>query len=138
MSQEAKMKKPAQFKYLVTTDPKLNCGTLSMLIKLTKIEPRDSIRSSDYTSIDHSTLDQDYHSRESLSATVPTTSGSRDGEETSEPSNGTSMKSQRPSRTTTGDLTHLISQETEDQPMLDAPLPTQDGGKSSDTKVLQL
>jgi len=52
--------------------------------------------------------------------------------------NGSSMKSQRPSRITTGSLTHLTFSQTEDQAMSDAQLPTQDGGNSSSTKVLQL
>jgi len=42
------------------------------------------------------------------------------------------MKFQRPSRTTTGDLTHLTYKATVDLPMLDAQQPTLDGGRSSD------
>jgi hypothetical protein len=103
-----------------------------MLIKLAKIEPRASTKSSDYTSTDHSTSDQDFHSKEFSSATVPTTSGSRDGEEMSEPSNGTSMRFPRPSRTTTGSHTHLISNQTVVQPISDVLQPTQDGGNCSD------
>jgi hypothetical protein len=48
------------------------------------------------------------------------------------------MESQRPSRTTTGNLILLISNLTVDQLISDAQLPTQDGGNSSDTKVPQL
>jgi hypothetical protein len=44
------------------------------------------------------------------------------------------MESQRPSRTTTGNLIHLTFNQMVDQPISDVPLPTQDGGKSSDTK----
>ena len=51
------------------------------------------------------------------------------------PNSGTSMKSQRLSRTTTGNHIHLISKEMVDQQMLDVPLPIQDGGKSSDTQT---
>jgi hypothetical protein len=54
------------------------------------------------------------------------------------PSNGTSMRSQRPSRTTTGNLTHLTSNPMEDQATSDAPPLTQDGGNSSSTKEFQL
>jgi hypothetical protein len=54
------------------------------------------------------------------------------------PSNGTSMESLRPSRIITGSLIHLISNQMEDQPISDVPLPTQDGGNSSDTKDLSL
>jgi hypothetical protein len=69
---------------------------------------------------------------------VLTTFGSRDGERTPMPSNGTSMRNPRHSRITTGSHTHLISNLMEDHPTLDVPLPTQDGGNSSDTKVPQL
>jgi hypothetical protein len=47
-------------------------GRLSILIKLLRQEPRDSIRSSVSISTDHSISDQDFHSRELLSAKVPT------------------------------------------------------------------
>jgi hypothetical protein len=40
----------------------------------------------------------------------------------------------RLSRTTTGSHTHSISNPMEAQPISDVLLPTQDGGKSSDTK----
>jgi len=45
------------------------------------------------------------------------------------------MRSPRPSKTTTGNLTHLISNPTEDQPTSDAQPLTQDGGNSSDIGV---
>jgi hypothetical protein len=48
------------------------------------------------------------------------------------------MRYPRPSRATTGRATHLISNQTVDQLMLDVPLPTQDGGNSSNTKELKL
>jgi hypothetical protein len=86
-------------------------------------------------STDHSTLSQNSHSTELLSATVPTTSGREDGELIPEPNNGTSMVFQRPSRTTTGNLTHLISNLMVDQPTSDVPLPTQDGGNSGDMRM---
>jgi hypothetical protein len=44
----------------------------------------------------------------------------------------------RPSRITTGNLTHLTSNPTVDQPTSDVLLPTQDGGNSSDTRELSL
>jgi hypothetical protein len=65
-------------------------------------------------------------------------SGSRDGERMLLPSNGTSMVSLRLSRTITGNHTHLTFNPTEDQTTSDVPLPTQDGGNSSDYKVPQL
>jgi len=51
---------------------------------------------------------------------------------------GTSMRSPRLSRTTTGNPTLLTSNPTEDQATLDALPLTQDGGNSSDTKEFQL
>jgi hypothetical protein len=44
----------------------------------------------------------------------------------------------RPSRITTGNLTHLTSNQTVDQATSDVLLPTQDGGNSSDTRELSL
>jgi hypothetical protein len=55
-------------------------GRLSILIRLEPSELRDSTRNSASISIDHSTSDQDFHSKELLSATVLTMSGLRDGE----------------------------------------------------------
>jgi len=65
---------------------------------------------------------------------VPTTSGSRDGETMLRPSNGTSMESPRHLRTTTGNLTHLTSNQMVDQPMSDVLLPTPDGGNSGELR----
>jgi hypothetical protein len=112
-------------------------GRLFILTRPQPSELRDSTRNSASISTDHSILDQDFHSRELLNATVPTMSGSRDGERMLLLNNGTSMRSQRPSRTTTGRATHSISNPMVDQPMSDAQPPTQDGGKCSDTKVPQ-
>jgi hypothetical protein len=61
-------------------------------------------------------------------------SPSRDGETTPRHSNGTSMESQRPSRTTTGNHTLWTFNQTVDQPISDVPLPTLDGGKSSELR----
>jgi hypothetical protein len=66
---------------------------------------------------------------------VPTMSGREDGERMLLDNNGSSMKSQRLSRITNGKLTHLTSKEMEHQLTSDVPLPTQDGGNSSDTKM---
>jgi len=109
-----------------------------MLIKLKSLEPRVSTKSSVYISIDHSILDQECQCKELLSAMVQTMSGSRDGERMSRLSSGTSMRFQRPSRTTTGSHTLLTSNLTEDHPISDVQLPTQDGGNFSDTKEPQL
>jgi len=69
---------------------------------------------------------------------VLTTSGSRDGERMPRLNSGTSMRFQRPSRITTGSLTLLIFKETELLPTLDAQQLTQDGGSSSNIKMLLL
>jgi len=66
---------------------------------------------------------------------VPIMFGSEDGERMLWDNNGSSMKSQRLSRITNGRITHLTSKEMEHQLTLDAPLPTQDGGNSLDTKI---
>jgi ribosome assembly protein YihI (activator of Der GTPase) len=111
-------------------------GRLSMLTKLKLLELRDSTSNSDSTSTDLSTSDQECQCKELPSATVPTMSGSRDGERTSEHNNGTSMKSQRPSRITTGSPIPLIFNQMVVQATSDAPIPTQDGGRCSDMKEL--
>jgi hypothetical protein len=113
-------------------------GRSSMSTRLPRLEPRASTRSSVSTSTDHSTSDQECQCKELQNATVPTMFGWRDGERTPMPNNGTSMKSQRPSRTTTGSHTHLISSLMEVQATSDVLQPTQDGGNSSSTKDHQL
>jgi hypothetical protein len=113
-------------------------GRLSILIRLRLLELKASTKNLVSISIDLSILDQECQCRELLNATVPTTFGSRDGERTLLPSNGISMRSQRPSRITTGSLTHLISNPMVDQTTSDVLPPTQDGGNFSDTKVPQL
>jgi hypothetical protein len=69
---------------------------------------------------------------------VPTMSGSRDGEKILMHSNGTSMRSQRPLRTTTGNLTLSTSNLTVDLAILDALQQIQDGGSCSNIKDKQL
>jgi hypothetical protein len=66
---------------------------------------------------------------------VQTMSGLRDGERMLKHNNGSLMEFQRPSRTTTGNLTHLISNQMEDLQTSDVLQLTQDGGNSSDTKI---
>jgi hypothetical protein len=96
-------------------------------------QPKDFPKTGDSISTDHSTSDQDFHSKESLSVTVQTMFGSRDGEEMSELNNGTLMRSPRPSRTTTGSHTHSTSKVMEIAATSDAQQPTQDGGRCSTT-----
>jgi hypothetical protein len=91
-----------------------NNGKLFILTRQRILEAKDSTRSLVSTSIDHSTLDLECQCRESLSASEPITLLSRDGETTPDNNSGTSMKSPRPSRTTTGSLTVLTSKAMED------------------------
>jgi len=113
-------------------------GRLYISTKLKQLELRASTKSSVSTSTDHSTSDQECQCKELLNAMVPTMSGSEDGERTLLLNNGTSMRSPRPSRTTTGRATHSISNPTVDLTTLDALQLTQGGGKCSNTKELQL
>jgi len=130
-----RMMKEHQLAFTVTTEEETNNGQSSILTKLTKIEPRVLIQNSDSTLIDHSISDLDFHSKELLNATELTMSGSRDGETMLDNNSGTSMKSPRLSRITTGSLTHLTSNPTVDQATSDALLPTQDGGRCSDMTI---
>jgi hypothetical protein len=134
MLEELRMLKDNKLESGVTTEVNTNNGQLSILIKQRVHKLRESTKNLDSMWTDHSILFQSFHSTELLSATVPTTFGWEDGELTLKPNNGTSMESPRLSRITTGNHTHLISNQTVDQPMSDALLPTQDGGKCGDLK----
>jgi hypothetical protein len=92
-------------------------------------------KSLDSISTDHFTLLQNFHSIEILDVLEPIMLLLLDGNSTIEINNGSLMESQRPLEITTGNLTLLISNPTVDQAMSDVPLPTQDGGRSSDMKV---
>jgi hypothetical protein len=59
----------------VTIRANINDGESSMLTKELKIEGKVSTRNSVSTSTDHSISDQDFHSKELLSAMVLTTFG---------------------------------------------------------------
>ena len=110
-------------------------GRLSILIKLNLLDLKDLTKSLVSISTDHSISDQECQCRESKNALEPTMLPSRDGERMSNNNNGTLMKSPRPSRTTTGSLTHLTSKATEDLQISDVLQLTQDGGNSSNTKM---
>jgi hypothetical protein len=75
MYSKERMKKCKLFKFMVDTTEPTRDGRFSIWIPRQRIEPRESMKNSVFTSIDHSTSDQDCHSRESLSATVPTMFG---------------------------------------------------------------
>jgi hypothetical protein len=89
-------------------------------------------------STDHSTLFQNFHSEEWQNASVLIMLQSEDGETTQKPCNGTSTVFLKPSRTTTGNHTHLTSNQTVAQATSDVQLLTQDGGNCSDMKVVSL
>jgi len=90
------------------------------------------MRNSDSTSTDHSTLSQSFHSTELLRCLVEPTWSSRDGERTNDNNNSGSMRSPRPSETTTGRTTALISKATVKATTSElSQVSTQDGGNCS-------
>ena len=134
MSHHPKMKKDKLLVLQVIPVRTTRNGEFFILTKLLRLKQRDSMKSSASTSIDHSTSDPDCQCKELLNVTELTTSGSRDGERMLLLNSGTSMRSQRQSRTTTGSLTHLTSNPMEDQATSDALELTQDGGRCSDSR----
>jgi hypothetical protein len=118
-SKETRTRKDIQLEFGVTTEEDTNNGKLSILIKPRVHKLRDSTKSMDSMSTDHSTLSQNSHSAECSSAIITTTSGPEDGETMLRHNNSSSTVSQRPSRATTGNSTLLKSKETVDQPMLE-------------------
>jgi hypothetical protein len=84
-------------KLLHTTDIMvlIRDGRFFIPIRLS-LRPKDSMRNLDSTSIDHSTLSQNSHSTELLSALVPTTLSLRDGETMLPNNSSSSMKRPRP------------------------------------------
>jgi hypothetical protein len=75
MLKEVKIKKVKQLVFMVTMEEEDKNGMLSILTKLRDHKPRVLTRTSVSTSTDHSTLSQNSHSIELLSAMVPTMSG---------------------------------------------------------------
>jgi hypothetical protein len=122
---------------MVTMVERTNNGMLSILTRLMQFKLRDSTRTLVSMSIDHSIWYPTSHSTELLSATVLTMSGKEDGERILLDNNGSSMEFPRLLRTINGRITHLTSKVMEHQPTLDVPQPTQDGGNSSDLKVIK-
>jgi len=96
------------------------------------------MRNSVSTLTDLSISDLDFQCKELLNAMEQITFGSEDGERIPLPNNGTSMRFQRPLRTTTGNPTHLTFKEMEDQAMLDVQPLIQDGGNYGDLTALSL
>jgi hypothetical protein len=69
------MRKEMLLELQTTLEKQTKNGKLSMLTKQANSRLRDLMKSSVSTSTDHSTSDQECHSKELLSATVPTTFG---------------------------------------------------------------
>jgi hypothetical protein len=92
-------------------------GELSTLTKLRRYHLRDLTKSLVSTLTDHSILSQSFHSTELLNATVPTMSGSEDGETTLLANNGSSMELPRQSGVSNGRIIHSIFKAMEAHPM---------------------
>jgi len=136
MLQEAKMRKELQLLYITNTTVTTKDGLYFMLIKPTRLQLKDSAKTSDSTSTDHSTLSQDSHSRELLSATVLTTSGLEDIERTSLHNNTSSIMSPRLLDLNNGRTMPWKSNPTEDQPIfISYQISNPDGGNSSDSRM---
>jgi hypothetical protein len=114
MFQEVKIKKANQLLYMHKLKDLNKNGRFFTLIKLLRQRPRDSMRSSDSISTDHSTLSQSFHSTELQKALEPTTLLSRDGERMFLLNSGTSMRSQRPLEATSGRTMQWTSKATEE------------------------
>jgi hypothetical protein len=117
MSSKVRTRKDKLFRFIIDTMVPTKDGRFSILTRRQRLKPRDSMKNLDSISIDHSTLDQDSQCRELLSAMEPITSGSEDGERMPWVNNGSSMRFPRQSSLNNGNITHLTSKETEDQPM---------------------
>jgi hypothetical protein len=75
MLKEEKMLKAKQLVFGEITEESINNGKLSILIRLKVNKLRDSAKNGASISTDHSTSDQDFHSKEFLSAMELTTFG---------------------------------------------------------------
>jgi hypothetical protein len=125
------MKKDKQLVSRIILETLTRDGRSSILIRLKKQRLRDSTKNSASTSIDHSTLSHNFHSTELLRCSEELKWSSRDGERIQDNNNSGSMKSPRPSETTTGRTTALISKATEEAITLELLVSTQDGGNCS-------
>ena len=119
LSVETMIKMEQRLLLLKWEKDRTNNGMLSILIKPINSRPRDSMRNSDSTSIDHSTWSQDSHFTESLKLSVPTTWYKRDTPRVELHNNSSSMKRPRPSDPSNGRTTAWKSNPTVDQPMLE-------------------
>jgi hypothetical protein len=102
MSKEVKMKKDTRSKCGTTMEAKLSNGKLSMLTKLRRNKPRDWLKTSDSMPTDHSTSDQECHSRELWQCTAMPICISKDGRPTTTHKCSGLIQSARPSEIRTG------------------------------------
>ena len=117
----------------------LDNGELFILTLIRETKRRDLTRTSVSTAADHSTLSQDFQCTEFFNHMEPTTLLSTDTSREETTNNGSSTAKTRPSDPTTGRTMLLKSNPTVDHPTSDAlQLSTQDGGNSSDIKMLTL
>jgi hypothetical protein len=99
---EAKTRKVKQSKSMVEQTTPTKDGRSSIKTKLKRFQPRDSTRSSDSRSTDHSTLFQIWESTELLNVSEPTTWSSRDTPRVDWVNNSISTVSQEPSDPSNG------------------------------------
>jgi len=122
--------------YGVNTERSTRDGTLSILIKPNQNQPRDTMRNSDSTLADHSTLFQDFQCTEFSDVTELTMLLSTDTRRDILINNSSSTKELRPLDPTTGRTMLWKSKEMEETRTSDSPVPsTQDGGNSGDTRM---
>jgi len=136
MSLDLRMMKALLLVLLIVPIKRTKDGRLSILIKQKRQQLRVSTKTLVSTSTDHSTSSLSFLTTELLRCLVEPTWSSRDGERTNDNNNSSLMKSLRPSETTTGRTTALISKAMVDQLTSEQPLAsTQDGGNCSGLKM---
>jgi hypothetical protein len=138
MFTKVRMLKDKMFRFMADTMVLTKDGRFFILTRKERLKQRVSMRNSDSTLTDHSTLSQSFHSTELLSATEPTMSGSEDGERILLLNSGGSMRFPRQSEITTGRTTPSKSKAMVTPITLELLELTQDGGRCSDTKVASL
>jgi hypothetical protein len=109
MSTKAKILKDKKFRFTKDIMVPTRDGRFSILRIRRRLRLKDSMRNSVSISIDHSILSLNFHSTELLRCLVEPIWSLRDGEIMLDNNNSSLMKSPRPSETTTGRTTALIS-----------------------------
>jgi hypothetical protein len=134
-SHKPRIRKDKLFKSMVIMVERTNSGMYSILTKLIKLRPKDSMKNLVSISIDLSTLSHSFHSIELLSALEPTMLPSRDGERMFYLNSTTLMRFQRQSGLNNGRTMACKSNPTVDHQTSDSHLLSNlDGGNCSDIK----